>query len=80
MCKSIVLAVQYTKNYLVLTLATGALTAVNYWQDQGLILTTFTLQAEEVNRLFWVQTVTTTVTDRLEVWLLSEDIMMKKHE
>lgn len=65
---------------LVLTLATGALTAVNYWQDHGLILTTFTLQAEEVNRLFWVQTVTTTLTERLEVWLLSEDIMTTKHE
>lgn len=63
-----------------LTLATGALTAVNYGQDHRLILTTFTLQAEESDRVFWVQAVATTITDRLEVWLLSENSMMRKNE
>lgn len=57
-------------NHLGLTLATGALAAVNYGQDHGLILSVFTLQAEEADGLFWVQAVAAALADRLEVGLL----------
>lgn len=59
-------------NHRPLTLATGALAAVNYGQDHGLALTTIAPQAEEADGVFWVQAVAATVTDRLEVRLLSE--------
>lgn len=57
-------------NHLGLTLATGALAAVNYGQDHGLTLSAFTLQAEEADGLFWVQAVAAALAERLEVGLL----------
>lgn len=67
-------------DHLGLTLATGALAAVNYGQDHRLILTTLTTQAEEADGLFWVQAVATAVTDRLEVRLLSDQRRLRKSE
>lgn len=67
-------------NHLGLTLATGALAAVNYGQDHGLIFTTFTPQAEEADGVFRVQAVATTITNRLEVRLLSDKRMVRKNK
>lgn len=55
-----------------LTLAAGALTAVDDGQHHGLLLTTVTLQAEEADGLVWVQAVATALTDGLQVRLLSQ--------
>lgn len=55
-----------------LTLAAGALAAVDDGQDHGLTLPTGTLQAEETHRSVRVQTIAAALAHRLEVRLLFE--------
>lgn len=54
-----------------LTLAAGALAAVNDGQDDGLALAALTTQAQETNGGVRIQAVTTALAERAEVRLLS---------